>query len=94
MTDENDPLDRELAPDILDAMRRPPLARRVRLASGLSRVAFARVYGIPEELLRRWENGESDPEPVAAAYLRAILNDPEAVAAAYNKPGTGKTAAE
>ena len=94
MTDENDPLDRELPPEILDAMRRPPMARRVRLASGLSRVAFARTYGIPEDLLRRWEQGDADPDPTAAAYLRAILNDPEAVAAAYNKPGADKTAAE
>lgn len=94
MDDDDDPLDRELTAAELAQFRRPPLVRRARLKAGLGVELFARTYGLPESLIEQWESGEAAAEPVAAAYLRAILNDPEAVAAAYNKPGADETAAE
>ena len=94
MDDEHDPLDRELTEQELAEMRPMPLVMRARFMAGLGRELFALTYGVPQDMVDRWESGEADPDPVAVAYLRAILNDPEAVAAAYNKPQAGKTAAE
>lgn len=91
--DDHDPLDQELSPEILAQMRRPPLARRARLVSGLSRTAFARTYGIPEHLQAEWEDETTEPDAAATAYLTAIRKDPEAVAAAYNKADASKSAA-
>lgn len=70
----------------LEAMRRPPLAKRARMRAKMSQNAFAETYGIPAATLRDWEQRQCEPDAVAAAYLRAIANDPDAVAAAYNKP--------
>ena len=94
MDDDYDPLDRELTEEELAEMRPMPLVMRARFMAGLGRDLFALTYGLPPDMVDRWETGEAEPDPTAAAYLRAILNDPEAVAAAYNKPGADKTAAE
>ncbi|HYD70063.1 helix-turn-helix domain-containing protein [Azospirillum sp.] len=66
----------------LAAMRPMPLAKRARIASGLSQEAFAERYGIPVGTLREWEQRRREPEAAAASYLKAIANDPDAVAKA------------
>jgi len=85
MSDDIDPPDRELTPEELAEMRPVSLAKRAQLVSGLGRERFAARYGIPLDQFVRWQRREEEPDPVAKAYLQAILNDPDAVAAAYNK---------
>ncbi|MFM2044597.1 MAG: hypothetical protein RLY86_3173 [Pseudomonadota bacterium] len=83
--EDDDPLDRELTDEQLSRMRPMPLAHRAWILSGFGRSEFCRAYGVPEDLLIRWERGEETPDAVATAYLQAILADPAAVAAAYTK---------
>jgi len=63
----------------LTQARRVPFARQVRWRTGLSQVQFAEAYEIPLGTLRDWEQGLSEPDSAARAYLKAIGRDPGAV---------------
>lgn len=78
--------DAPLSATTLAAMRPVPAARRARLVTGLSQADFAATYGIPLATLRDWEQGRSEPDGAAKAYLTAITHDPTAVARAYRPP--------
>ena len=56
------------------------LARRARSATGLSQVAFAKLYGVPTSSLRDWEQGRRTPDAAAQSYLRVIIKMPDEVA--------------
>jgi len=73
----------ELSDAALASVRPVLIAKRARLIARLSQTEFARVYGIPVGTLRDWEQGRTDPDAAAVAYLTAIINDSEAVAKAY-----------
>ena len=69
-------------------MKRVPRARTLRRALGLSQEEFAARYHIPLGTLRDWEQGRSEPDQPARAYLTVIARDPEGVRIALEaKPG-------
>jgi putative transcriptional regulator len=59
-------------------MRRVPRVRTLRRALGLTQEEFAARFGIPVGTLRDWEQGRTEPDQPARAYLRVIAYDPEA----------------
>lgn len=64
-------------PGQLARMHRIPLAKHARWRSGFSQSRFAEVYGIAVGTLRDWEQGRSEPDQTARAYLQVIAADPE-----------------
>jgi putative transcriptional regulator len=56
-----------------------PRAKTLRRALGLTQEEFAARFHIPLGTLRDWEQGRSEPDQTARAYLRAIAGDPEGV---------------
>jgi len=64
--------------------RGKPRARAfiIRRALGLSQEAFAERYRIPIGTLRDWEQGRTEPDQAAQAYLTVIAKHPEMVAVA------------
>lgn len=86
MTDEevemaarSDPDAQPLTDPQLARMKRVPFARQVRWKVGLSQSEFAVRFQIPVGTLRDWEQGRSEPDAAAMAFLRVILADPQAV---------------
>jgi putative transcriptional regulator len=74
-----DPDAQPLTEERLAHMRRVPRARTLRRALGLTQEEFATRYQIPIGTLRDWEQGRTEPDQPARAYLKAIAGDPEAV---------------
>lgn len=70
---------RPLTPDDLKRMRRTPQAKIIRRALGLTQEEFAARYRVPIGTLRDWEQGRTEPDQPARAYLAVIARDPEAV---------------
>jgi putative transcriptional regulator len=56
--------------------------RAIRSKLGLSQDQFATRFGISLSTLRKWEQGERQPEGAARAYLKVIDRIPDAVQAA------------
>jgi putative transcriptional regulator len=72
----------------LTKVRRVPRAKTLRRALGLTQEEFAGRYHIPIGTLRDWEQGRSEPDQPARAYLTVIARDPEGVRRALEaKPG-------
>lgn len=67
-----------LAPGEVSAIRR---------RSGLSQAAFAAAYGLNLRTLQDWEQGRSQPDGPARAYLLVIDREPRAVARALAAAG-------
>ena len=89
MTDEEvtaaalaDPDAQPLTDAKLARMKRVPLAKTLRRALGLTQEEFSARYRIPVGTLRDWEQGRSEPDQPARAYLTVIANDPEGVSRA------------
>lgn len=61
------------------AARKVPRAKTLRRALGLTQEEFATRFQIPLGTLRDWEQGKSEPDQSAQAYLRAIAGDAAAV---------------
>ena len=74
-----DPDARPMTADELRTARRVPRIKTLRRALGLTQEEFAARYHIPLGTLRDWEQGRSEPDQPARAYLKAIAGDPEAV---------------
>src|ERR1700730_13407022 len=68
-----------LTPDDLKRMRRTPQVKIIRRALELTQEEFAARYRIPVGTLRDWEQGRTEPDQPARAYLTVIARDPEAV---------------
>jgi putative transcriptional regulator len=70
-------------PPLTDAragqLRPVPRVKTFRRALALSQEEFAARYHIPLDTLRDWEQGRSEPDQPAKAYLTVIARDPEAV---------------
>jgi putative transcriptional regulator len=74
-----DPDAQPLTDTELTQARRVPFARHVRWRTGMSQAAFAEAYEIPLGTLRDWEQGLSEPDSAARAYLKVIDRDASAV---------------
>jgi putative transcriptional regulator len=92
MTDEevtsaamSDPDARPMTPEQLRTARRVPRTKTLRRALALTQEEFAARYHIPLGTLRDWEQGRSEPDQPARAYLTAIAHDPEGVKRAFGK---------
>jgi transcriptional regulator with XRE-family HTH domain len=57
-----------------------PRTRTLRRALGLTQEEFAARYRIPLGILRDWEQGRSEPDQPARAYLTVIGRDPDGIA--------------
>jgi putative transcriptional regulator len=75
----SDPDAQPLTEAQLASMKRVPRAKTLRRALGLSQEEFATRYHIPVGTLRDWEQGRSEPDQPARAYLAVIAGDPEGV---------------
>ncbi len=74
--------DRDARPMTLEELqtaRRVPRVKTLRRALGMTQEEFATRYHIPLGTLRDWEQGRSEPDQPARAYLKAIAGDPAAV---------------
>ena len=74
-----DPDAQPLTEERLSRMKRVPRTRTLRRALGLSEEEFAARYHIPLGTLRDWEQGRSEPDQPARAYLHVIAHDPDGV---------------
>ena len=70
----------------LARMKRVPRVKSMRRALDLTQEEFAGRYHIPIGTLRDWEQGRSEPDAPARAYLRVIAADPEGVAETLKMP--------
>ena len=59
--------------------RRVPRAKTLRRALNLTQQEFAVRYRIPLGTLRDWEQGRTEPDQPARAYLTVIARDPEGI---------------
>jgi putative transcriptional regulator len=83
-----DPDARPFTPEELAKAKRIPRAKTLRRALGLTQEEFAARYRIPLGTLRDWEQGRSEPDQTARAYLTVIAHNPEGVRRALEaKPG-------
>jgi len=87
-----DPDARPMTPEQLRTARLVPRARTLRRALGLTQEEFAARFEIPLGTLRDWEQGRTEPDQPARAYLKAIAGDAAAVQSALRR-ATSKSAA-
>lgn len=80
-----DPDNPPLTRDQFRAAPRMPQVKVIRRALRLTQEAFCARYQIPLGTLRDWEQGRSEPDAPARAYLKVIATDPDRVAAALHK---------
>ena len=62
-----------------EAAPRVPRIKTLRRALQLTQEEFASRYRIPLGTLRDWEQGRSEPDQTARAYLKVIAADPETI---------------
>ncbi len=74
-----DPDAQPLTPQRMAGMRSAPRVKIIRRALGLTQEEFARRYRIPLGTLRDWEQGRTEPDQPARAYLKVIAGDPAGV---------------
>jgi putative transcriptional regulator len=74
-----DPDARPFTPNELAKAKRVPRIKKLRRALRLTQEEFAARYRIPLGTLRDWEQGRSEPDQPARAYLTVIARDPEGV---------------
>jgi len=74
-----DPDARPMTMEELRSARRVPKVKTLRRALGFTQDEFAARYQIPLGTLRDWEQGRSEPDRPARAYLKIIARDPECV---------------
>ena len=85
----NDPDARPLTEADFARLRPVPRVRTLRRALALTQEEFAARYHIPLGTLRDWEQGRSEPDQPAKAYLTVIARDPQAVERALH-PAPGR----
>jgi len=74
-----DPDARPFTPEEIAKAHRVPRVKTLRRALSLTQEEFAARYRIPLGTLRDWEQGRSEPDQPARAYLTVIAHDPEGV---------------
>jgi putative transcriptional regulator len=75
----SDPDAQPLTEADLARMKRISRVKIIRRALRLTQEEFAARYHIPLGTLRDWEQGRSEPDQTAKAYLKAIAANPEAI---------------
>jgi putative transcriptional regulator len=75
----SDPDARPMTEAELRNARRIPRVKTMRRALRLTQEEFAARYQIPLGTLRDWEQGRSEPDQTAKAYLKVIAANPEAI---------------
>ena len=80
-----DPDARPFTPEEWATAKRVPRIKTLRRALRLTQEEFAARYRIPLGTLRDWEQGRSEPDQPARAYLTVIAHDPEGVRRALEK---------
>ena len=75
----SDPDAQPLTEEDLRRMRRVPQVKVIRRALRLTQEEFAARYQIPIGTLRDWEQGRTEPDQPARAYLKIIARDPDGV---------------
>ncbi len=75
----SDPDNPPLTKAQLAKMHRVPRVKTLRWQMGLSQAEFALRFQIPIGTLRDWEQGRTEPDQAARAYLDVIAHDPENV---------------
>jgi putative transcriptional regulator len=81
----NDPDNPPLTPEREAKLRPIPRVKTLRRALGLTQEEFAARYHIPLGTLRDWEQGRSQPDQPARAFLAVIARAPEEIAALLSK---------
>lgn len=76
----SDPDARPLTPADLKRMKRVPQVKIIRRALGLTQEEFSERYRVPLGTLRDWEQGRSEPDQPAKAYLQVIAAEPNTTA--------------
>jgi putative transcriptional regulator len=74
-----DPDCQPLSKSDLAKLRRTPRIKIIRRALKLTQEEFSSRYLIPLGTLRDWEQGRSEPDQPARAYLKVIASNPKAV---------------
>ena len=69
-------------------MLRVPRVKILRRALALTQEEFAARFRIPLGTLRDWEQGRSEPDQPAKAYLTVIARDPKGVKRALRPVST------
>lgn len=75
----SDPDAQPVTPARAASLRRLPQVRVTRRALGLTEEEFSARFRIPLGTLRDWEQGRTEPDQPAQAYLAVIARDPEGV---------------
>jgi len=75
----SDPDNKPRTPEREKKLQRVPQVRVMRRALGLTQEEFAAHFHIPLGTLRDWEQGKSEPDTCARAYLKVIARNPKAV---------------
>jgi putative transcriptional regulator len=75
----SDPDARPMTEEELVRAPQVPRVRTIRRALGLTQEDFAARYQIPLGTLRDWEQGRTEPDQPARAYLKVIAANPEGV---------------
>ena len=76
---QRDPDARPITEEEFQTARRVPRIKTLRRALALTQEEFAGRYHIPVGTLRDWEQGRSEPDQPARAYLTVIARDPEGI---------------
>jgi putative transcriptional regulator len=76
--------------DQLRRMKRVPRSKTLRRALGITQEEFAARYHIPLGTLRDWEQGRTEPDQPARAFLTVIAHDPEGVRRSLEKGPPGR----
>jgi putative transcriptional regulator len=74
-----DPDARPMSEEAWQTARRIPRIKTLRRALNLTQEEFAARYHVPLGTLRDWEQGRTEPDQPARAYLTVIARDPEGV---------------
>jgi putative transcriptional regulator len=77
--------DQPLHASDLKRMWRTPQVKIIRRALGLTQEEFSARYRIPLGTLRDWEEGRTEPDQPATAYLRVIAAEPTTTAKALEQ---------
>jgi len=65
---------------------RPVDVQALRKRLHMTQEAFARTYAVPLAVLQNWEQGRSEPDAAAVAYLNVIASRPDEAARALEAP--------
>ena len=87
-----DPDSRQIKPENERKYKIVPRAKSLRRALHLTQEEFSARYHIPLGTLRDWEQGKSEPDQAARAYLYVIASNPEMVRKAFERPRPSEAA--